>query len=50
MDYSQFQVKYIENPTFVQKVPEISNESFEIPDISNIFYLNGEAEPATALI
>ncbi len=50
MDYSRFQVKYIENPTFVQKIPEISNEPLEIPDISNIFYLNGDAEPATALI
>lgn len=50
MDYSQFQVKYIENPTFVQKVPEISNESFDIPDVSSISYLNGDAEPSTALI
>lgn len=52
MDYSQYQVKYIENPTFVSKIPEINSDSlnFDIPDISNISYLNAEASPATALI
>lgn len=49
MDYSQYQVKYIENPTIKsQKLPEI--EYLEIPDVSNISYLNAEAAPATALI
>ena len=48
MDYSQYQVKYIENPTFVQKIPEI--DSVDIPDISNISQLNAEAAPPTALI
>ena len=48
MDYSQYQVKYIENPTFVQKIPEI--DSINIPDISNISQLNAEAAPPTALI
>lgn len=48
MDYSQYQVKYIENPTFVQKIPEI--DSIDIPDISNISQLNAEAAPPTALI
>lgn len=52
MDYSQYQVKYIENPTFVQKIPEIDYDSinFDTPDISNISQLNAEAAPPTALI
>lgn len=50
MDYSQYQVKYIENPTFVQKIPEIDSINFDTPDISNISQLNAEAAPPTALI
>ena len=50
MDYSQYQVKYIENPTFVQKIPEINYDSINTPDISNISQLNAEAAPSTALI
>jgi hypothetical protein len=34
MDYSNYQVKYIENPTFVSKLPEL--ESYEPMDISNL--------------
>lgn len=49
MDYSQYQVKYIENPTFVRTIPSIE-ENIEIPDYNNISYLNAEAAPATALI
>ena len=49
MDYSQFQVKYIDNPVLESgKVPDITHS--EMPDVSNISYLNGEAAPATALI
>lgn len=49
MDYSQFQVKYIDNPVLESgKAPDIVH--MEIPDYSNISYLNGEASPATALI
>lgn len=50
MDYSQYQVKYIENPTFIQKIPEIDYDSSDTPDISNISQLNAEAAPSTALI
>ena len=47
MDYSQFQVNYIKTPTIESgRLPEIQQS----PDYSNISYLNGEAEPATALI
>ena len=49
MDYSQFQVKYIDLPTMEYKPIEIPNID-DVPDISNITYLNGEAYPATALI
>lgn len=49
MDYSQFQVKYIDLPTIEYKPIELPDID-DIPDISNITYLNGEAQPATALI
>ena len=49
MDYSQFQVKYINLPTIEYKPIEIPDID-DVPDISNISYLNGEAQPATALI
>jgi len=49
MDYSRYQVKYIENPTFVRTIPNIE-EDIETPDYNNISYLNAEAAPATALI
>lgn len=49
MDYSQFQVNYIKNPTLESgKLPTV--EFTDVPDYSNISYLNGEAAPATALI
>lgn len=51
MDYSQFQIKYINTPTAEYKLPNIEQVvSLEPLDISNISYLNGEAQPATALI
>lgn len=46
MDYSQFQVKYIDNPDINTNLPEISFT----PDISNISYLNGEADSPVSLI
>jgi len=46
MDYSQFQVKYINNPDINTNLPEISFT----PDISNISYLNGEADSPVSLI
>lgn len=48
MDYSNYQVKYIENPTFVSKLPEL--ESYEPMDISNLQMNNAEALPPTQLI
>lgn len=48
MDYSQFQVKYIENPSFVSKIPEL--ESYEPMDISNLQIDNAEPLPPTQLI
>jgi len=42
MDYSQFQVKYINLPTIEYKPIEIPDID-DVPDISNISYLNGEA-------
>lgn len=51
MDYSQFQIKYINTPTVEYKLPNIEQTVSPEPlDISNISYLNGEAQPATALI
>ena len=53
MDYSRFQVKYINNNDQEQRsleIPQDETFDFDIPDISNISYLNGEAQPATALI
>lgn len=53
MDYSRFQVKYINNNDQKQRsleIPQDETFDFDIPDISNISYLNGEAQPATALI
>ena len=47
MDYSQFQVKYIDN---IDPQPIEISQSFDIPDTSSLDYLNGEAQPATALI
>jgi hypothetical protein len=43
MDYSQFQVKYIDNITPESRSLELPEETFSIPDISNLSYLNGEA-------
>lgn len=48
MDYSNYQVKYIENPTFVSKIPEL--ESYEPMDISNLQMDNAEPLPSTQLI
>ena len=48
MDYSQYQVKYIENPTFVSKIPEL--ESYEPISISNLQIDNAEPLPSTQLI
>lgn len=48
MDYSNYQVKYIENPTFVSKLPDI--ESYEPINISSLRTNNAEALPPTQLI
>ena len=48
MDYSNYQVKYIENPTFVSKIPEL--ESYEPISISNLQMDNAEPLPSTQLI
>ena len=48
MDYSQFQVKYIENPSFVSKIPEL--ESYEPMNISNLQMNNAESLPPTQLL
>lgn len=48
MDYSQFQVKYIDTPAYSGRLPEIQ-DSEEI-SLGNLSYLDGEAEPATALL
>lgn len=45
MDYSQYQVKYIDTPIISQSLPDI-----EYPDIGNISYINGEADSPTSLI
>lgn len=51
MDYSQFQVKYLNTPTIEYKPIELSSSTVEqVPDISRISYLNGEAYPSTALL
>ena len=47
MDYSQYQVKYIDTPIISQSLPDIEQET---PDIGNITYLNGEADSPTSLI
>lgn len=49
MDYSQFQVKYIKNPTISQSIPDIDQEIPEM-DLGNISYINGEADSPTSLI
>lgn len=51
MGYSQYQVKYINNiiPDSRPLDPP-KGEMQDIPDYGNISYLNGEAQPATALI
>ena len=49
MDYSQFQVKYIDNIIPESKSIELP-QSFDAIDTSSLDYLNGEAQPATALI
>ena len=48
MDYSQFQVKYIDTPTYSGRLPEIQDS--EELSLGNLSYLDGEAEPATALL
>lgn len=48
MDYSQFQVKYINTPEFYSKIPEL--ESYEPIDISSIQYNNAEADSPTSLL
>lgn len=51
MDYSQFQVKYVNTPIIKFMPLELPENALEdTPDISNISYLNGEAAPATALL
>ena len=51
MDYSQYQVKYIDNVIPDSKPLDIPTGEFQdVPDYGNISYLNGEAQPATALI
>ena len=55
MDYSQYQVKYIDTLLPEWKAPNISQDSSfsdlqDTPDYSRISYQNGEAEPPTALI
>ena len=47
MDYSQYQVKYIDTPIISQSLPDIEQET---PDIGNISYINGEADSPTSLI
>lgn len=48
MDYSQYQVKYIENPVFMQK--EIDIPDIEPIDFGNISYMEAEADKPTSLI
>lgn len=48
MDYSQFQVKYIDTPTHSWRLPEVQDS--EELSLGNLSYLDGEAEPATALL
>ena len=50
MDYSQYQVKYIDNPAISSNLPDISFDSQDIPDISNISYINGEADSPISMI
>lgn len=50
MDYSQYQVKYIDNPAISSSLPNISLNTEDIPDISSISYINGEADKPTSLI
>ena len=51
MDYSQYQVKYIDNVIPDSKPLDIPTGEFQdVPNYGNISYLNGEAQPATALI
>lgn len=51
MDYSQFQVKYVDTKLPTSRLLEIpEGEMQDIPSYRNISYLNGEAQPATALI
>ena len=50
MDYSRFQVKYIDNIIPESRSLELPEETFSIPDTSSLSYLNGEAQPATVLI
>lgn len=47
MDYSQLQVKYLDTPVYSGKLPEIQSEEVSL---GNLSYLDGEAEPATALL
>lgn len=50
MDYSDYQVKYIDNVLPDSRPLDIPSEETQYFDIGNISHLNGEALPATSLI